>query len=106
MIALERCKTARCALNLMGELAVNHGGFYGEDTRVDAGGEALVVADPTEAWVFHILADPTGKSAIWAAQRVPDDHIAWVPNTFVIREMDLDSDGFMLSPNAGSVARE
>jgi len=52
------------------------------------------------------LADPTGKSAIWAAQRVPDDHVAWVPNTFVIREMDLSSDDFMLSPNAVAVAKE
>jgi len=105
-IALERCSTARCALALMGNLSVNHGGFYGEDTAVDTGGEALVVADPTEAWVFHILADPTGTSAVWAAQRVPDDHIAWVPNTFVIREMNLSSDNFMLSPNAAAVAKQ
>eukprot|EP00420_Gonyaulax_spinifera_P024276 CAMPEP_0197902330 /NCGR_PEP_ID=MMETSP1439-20131203/53177_1 /TAXON_ID=66791 /ORGANISM="Gonyaulax spinifera, Strain CCMP409" /LENGTH=578 /DNA_ID=CAMNT_0043523345 /DNA_START=49 /DNA_END=1785 /DNA_ORIENTATION=- len=105
-IALERCKTARCAIKLMGTLAVEMGGFYGEDTGVDAGGETLVLADPTEAWVFNILADPTGKSAIWAAQRVPDDGVAFVPNTFIIRSMDLNSDDFMLSSNAKDVAKE
>jgi len=105
-ISLERCKTARCAIKLMGSLAQNEGGFYGESDSVDTGGETLVVADPTEAWVFHILADPSGRSAIWAAQRVPDDHVAVVPNTFVIRSMDLASDDFMLSSNAMQIAKE
>lgn len=105
-IALERCKTARCAIKLMGDLAQNKGGFYGESDDVDTGGEALVVADPSEAWVFHIIADPSGRSAIWAAQRVPDDHVAVVPNTFIIRSMDLKSDDFMLSSNAMQVAKE
>jgi len=70
-----------------------------------AGAETLTLADTTEAWVFHILADPTGRSAVWAAQKVPDDHVAFVPNTMVIREMDLKSDDFMLSPNAIDIAK-
>lgn len=105
-IALERCTTARCAVLMMGDMAVNHGGFYGEDSEVNTGGEALMVADPTEAWVFHILADPSGESAIWAAQRVPDDHVAFVPNTYVIREMELTSSDFLLSLNAHTIARK
>lgn len=104
-IALERCKTARCAIELMGSLAMQHG-FYGEDTSVMAGAETLLVADPTEAWVFHILADPTGYSAIWAAQRVPDDSVTVVPNTYVIRKMDLNSQDFYLSSNAKKIAVE
>eukprot|EP00931_Biecheleriopsis_adriatica_P072981 TRINITY_DN47359_c0_g1_i1.p1 TRINITY_DN47359_c0_g1~~TRINITY_DN47359_c0_g1_i1.p1 ORF type:complete len:596 (-),score=88.39 TRINITY_DN47359_c0_g1_i1:45-1790(-) len=106
-IALERCKTARCAIKLMGNLAVKHGGFYGEGTDVDTGSETLLIADTIEAWVFHILADPSGTSAIWAAQRVPDDEVAVVPNTYVIRAMDLtDADYFMASENAQPIAKK
>lgn len=49
------------------------------------GGEALQVVDPTEAWVFHILADDTGTGAVWAAQKVPAGHITAVANQFIIR---------------------
>lgn len=105
-LALERCKSARCAIQLMGKTAMQDGGFYGENSAVPDGAETLVVADPTEAWVFHILADPTGRSAIWGAQRVPDDKVAFVPNVFVIRDMDFHSDDFMISSNAVAIARE
>mmetsp|Transcript_144816 Transcript_144816/g.250682 ORF Transcript_144816/g.250682 Transcript_144816/m.250682 type:complete len:578 (+) Transcript_144816:75-1808(+) len=105
-IALERCQTARCAIKLMGNLAVNHGGFYGEGATVHGGSETLLVADPNEAWVFNILADPTGYSAIWAAQRVPDDEVTVVPNVFVIRAMEENSPDFYLSSNAKKIAVE
>lgn len=45
------------------------------------------MTDPDEAWVFHILSDDTTKSAVWAAQRVPDDHVSVVANQFVISEV-------------------
>jgi len=53
-VALERCKTARCAIQTMGDLGVKYG-FYGEDPGVGGAGESLAVTDRQETWVFHIL---------------------------------------------------
>ena len=79
-IALERATTAREAIRIMGEIAEKYG-FYsadwsGGDMSKGEGGEGLTVIDPKEAWVFHITSDDTGKSAVWVAQRVPDNHVS------------------------------
>lgn len=51
-------------------------------------------------WVFHVLPGPNNASAVWAAQRVPDDHVAVVANGLTIRQMDLeDKDNFLASEN-------
>lgn len=103
-VAMERCKTARCAIGLMGSLAEEYG-YYGADETEGEGGESLQIVDTQEAWVFHILADDSGESAVWAAQRVRDGHIAAVANQFIIRELDLDNeDMFMASSNVEEVA--
>ena len=67
-IAMERCDTAVCAIKLMGSLAEEYG-FYGSDPGSEEGGEVVSLADRTgSAWMFQILADDTGTSAVWAAQ--------------------------------------
>lgn len=90
-IALERGATARQAIAIMGSLAEQYG-FYSAEWDVEKfgsawamgeGGEALTVTDKTEAWMFHITPDDTGASAVWVAQRIPDDHISAVANSFV-----------------------
>ena len=48
-LAMERCDSARCALQLMGDLAVKYG-FYGTDGVLEQAGEALTVADTKEVW--------------------------------------------------------
>ena len=94
-VALERASTAREAIKIMGELSEQYG-YYGASASFEGGAESLIIADTNEVWVFHILADPTGSSSIWAAARVPDDSVAVVANMFSIREMDLsDPDNFM-----------
>ncbi|QDZ19931.1 dipeptidase [Chloropicon primus] len=102
-IAMERCKTARQAVQVMGDLGSEHG-FYAEAVFADSG-EALILADREELWVFHILPTPDGASAIWAAQRVPDDQAVVIANDFIIQEMDLeDRENFMHSANMVSIA--
>ncbi|KAF0719436.1 Aste57867_1032 [Aphanomyces stellatus] len=107
-VALERTATARDAVLLMGNLAETYG-YYGSgwDSLDPYGGagEALTVTDPTEGWMFHILPDDTGASAVWVAQRVPDTHVAAIANEFVIHAIDLaDSENFLGSTNLYSVA--
>lgn len=104
-IAMERSTTARGAVQLMGDLAVQYG-FYGTQDN-NGHGEALQVGDADEAFTFNILADPTGKSAIWAARRVPDENVTVMANMFTIREVDLnDPFNYLASPNIHSIAQE
>ncbi len=60
----------------------------------------------TQVWIFHILPDDTGSSAIWAAARLPDSHVSVVANAFVIREVNVsDSSNFLASGNMLQVAK-
>ena len=104
-IAMERSTTAVQAIQLMGDLAERYG-FYGAGA-FEGTAESLAVSDTHEAWIFHILADPTGTSAIWVAQRVPDDAFAVLANMFVIRQVDPnDHDNFRMSASVHTVAQE
>ncbi|RQM26606.1 hypothetical protein B5M09_002374 [Aphanomyces astaci] len=48
----------------------------------------------------------TNASAVWAAQRVPQGHVAAVANGFIIRELNLtNSDNYLASPNVHSFAQ-
>ncbi len=108
LLAMERCRTAREAIALMGSLAEKFG--YGYLDR----GEMLAVADPKEVWVFEIM--PVGPlwtpkigkpGAVWCAERVPDDEVSVCPNESRIGEIDLaNTDFFMASPNVVSYGVE
>eukprot|EP00933_Yihiella_yeosuensis_P035412 TRINITY_DN28964_c0_g1_i1.p1 TRINITY_DN28964_c0_g1~~TRINITY_DN28964_c0_g1_i1.p1 ORF type:complete len:659 (-),score=105.04 TRINITY_DN28964_c0_g1_i1:235-2211(-) len=113
-IALERCKTARCAVQTMGEIAVEQG-FYSTDSgeptapQYSGSSEALVVADadPGELWIFNVLTGKNNASAIWAAQKVPSDHVVGVGNSFTIRRLDLnDPENSLYSPGVTKLAEE
>ena len=71
LIALERCDTARCVVQTIGDLATTHG-YYGADIDEGDRGEALTIADPNEVWMFHITPDDTETSAVLVACRIPD----------------------------------
>ncbi len=108
LLAMERAKTAREAIQVIGSLAEKYGYGFHDD------GEMLAIADPAEAWVFEIMpvgplwTPQSGKpGAVWCAQRVPDDEVSVCPNESRIGEIDLEKkDYFMASPNAVSLAVE
>ncbi len=99
-IALERCTTARDAIKLMGELATQYG--YGDD------GECLTVADKNEVWHFEIMgAGIEQVGAVWAAVRIPDDHVGISANICRISTLDLEKpDYYMASENVFSLAEQ
>lgn len=99
-IALERCTNARDAIRLIGKLVKE----YGYCDR----GECITIADPKEVWHFEIFgAGPLEIGAVWAAVRIPDDHVGVSANITRIGELDLKNpDRFMASENVYSVAQE
>ncbi len=99
-VALQRCSTAREAITLMGELIKEYG--YGDS------GECLTIADPKEVWIFEVQGEGKDKKGgVWAAVRIPDDHIAVSANVSRIGTLDLkDKDNYMASDNVKDVAKK
>jgi dipeptidase len=103
VLALQRAKTARDAIRVMGDLSQKYGLMPSCGTE----GECLTVTDPDEAWIFHVFSTgfawtpESGKpGSVWAAQRVPDDEVVVVPNIARIRFIDpKDTKNFMVSDN-------
>ncbi|MFH1000168.1 MAG: C69 family dipeptidase [Bacteroidota bacterium] len=99
-LLLERCSTAREAIELSGVLLEKYGW--------NDAGECLTISDPKEVWHLEIVGPGAGKvGAVWAAQRVPDNHISVNANASTIKEIDLENaDYFMASKNVYQLARE
>jgi dipeptidase len=103
VFALQRCKKARAAVQLIGSLMET----YGFLPSSGDGGEDLVIGDPEEAWVLEIFGvgpgwtKESGKpGAIWAAQRIGDDQALMIPNWSIIKEINPnDKDNFLVSAN-------
>jgi dipeptidase len=106
LLGMERSKTARECIQIMGALAEKYGYGFNDD------GEMFAVSDPNEVWIFEIMpvgplwTPESGKpGAVWCAQRLPDDHVSVCPNESRIGEIDLaNKDFFMASSNVVSCA--
>jgi len=105
-LALQRAKTARDAIRVMGALAEKYG--YAQT------GEHVTVTDGREVWAFEIFGPGadwvpgSGKpGAVWCAERIPDGSVGVCANRSRIGEIDLkNADFFMASPNIYSLAEE
>jgi len=103
VFALQRCKKARVAVQLIGSLMET----YGFLPSSGDGGEDLVIGDPDEAWVMEIFGVGPGwtresgkPGAIWAAQRIGDDQALMIPNWSIIKEINPnDKANFIVSTN-------
>jgi dipeptidase len=81
----ERAQSARTGVEMAGQLVEKWG--------YAAPGRTYIIADKNEAWFFAVV---RGKN--WVAQRIPDDHVAFIPNYYTIKEINLeDSENFLAS---------
>jgi dipeptidase len=99
-IALQRCTNARQAIALIGKLAEEYG-------YCDLA-ECITIADPKEVWQLEIAGSGKGKpSALWCAERIPDDNVGICANIPRISDIDFsNTDFFMTSTNLKAAAKK
>lgn len=101
MLVLERGKTARQSIEMLGEIIKTYG-FSVSSIDGAAGSVVVGIADPQEGYWFEI--SPGGH---WVAKRVPDNMISTRPNCFGTQEVDFDDPvNYMWSDNLVSFATE
>ncbi|MCX6641185.1 MAG: C69 family dipeptidase [bacterium] len=87
ILIAQRARSARQGVELAAQLVEQFG--------YNAPGRTYLICDPEEGWLFAVV---NGKH--WLAQRVPDDQVALVANTYSIRQVNLkDKDNFLASPD-------
>ncbi len=94
-IAVERCTTSRCAVELVGELIETYG-YYGT-------GETLIFADPEEAWVIEMCCSPAGTGGLWVAERIPDGEVFVAGNEFRIRDVEVGDPDMLYATDLFSI---
>jgi dipeptidase len=113
-LTLQRAKTAREAIRIMGELVATYG-YY-------SSGESFSIADPNEVWILEMIGkgspqikkDKRGKErteynkgAVWVALRIPDGYISGHANQARITTFPLnDPENCIYSPDVISFARQ
>lgn len=98
-IALQRAKTARQAIEIMGRLVAEYG-YY-------SSGESFSVADSNEVWIMEIIGKgPENKGAVWVALKIPDGYICGHANQSRIGTFPLkDPENCLYAEDVISFAR-
>ncbi len=99
-ITLQRARTAREAIGIMGELVAAHGYM--------SAGESFSIADPKEVWLMELIGKgPKEKGAVWVARRVPDGYVTAHANMARIRTFPLkDPENCLYAKDVISFARK
>ena len=99
-ITLQRAKTAREAVRIMGKLVAEYG--------YCSSGESFSIADQKEVWYMEMIGKGgKSKGAVWLAVRVPDGYITGHANQARLRNVTFnDPDNCLYSPDVISFARE
>ena len=100
VLALQRSKTAREAIDVMTKLTETYG--------YESEGESFTIADPNEVWIMDMIGKGSGrKGTVWVAVRIPDDCISGHANQSRIRQFPLkDKNNCLYAKDVISLARE
>ena len=100
VLALQRAKTAREAIQVMTELTETYG--------YESEGESFTIADPNEVWIMDMIGKGPGrKGTVWVAVRIPDDCISGHANQSRIHQFPLkDKKNCLYAKDVISFAKE
>jgi dipeptidase len=99
-LALQRARTAREAVEVMGALVEEYG--YAST------GESFSIADPREAWILEMIGPgPGGGGAWWVALKVPDGYVCAHANQSRIGSFPKDDpENCIFKPGVAEFAAE
>lgn len=110
-ITLQRARTAREAVKIMGELVEKHG-YY-------SSGESFSISDPNEVWIMEMIGKGTemvteggktfnkNRGAVWVAVKIPDGYVSGHANQARIQQFPLDNpENCLYAPDVIEFARE
>lgn len=100
VLALQRSRTAREAIDVMTSLTETYG--------YESEGESFTIADPNEVWIMDMIGKGPGrKGTVWVAMRIPDDCISGHANQCRIRQFPLkDKENCLYAKDVIKFARE
>jgi dipeptidase len=114
-ITLQRAKSAREAIQIMGELVKEYG-YY-------SSGESFSISDPNEVWIMELIGKGTemvtkgkgskaktynkNKGAVWVAVKIPDGYVSGHANQARIQQFPQDdTENCIYAPDVISFAKE